>query len=641
MKRLTGFFFLLLFVSTAQSQIAEGRYYIQLANGRALEAESGNFKINGARTQIWLLYHGLNQLWEVRRVAGETNKYYILNVGSNRALDAAAPNVNTNGCRVQLWQHYPANRNQQWIIQAGTGGKYTVRCAASTSNKVLDVTGGVIDRGGAAIQLWDNLNGPNQLWRFTRSYDSAVVRDNFVDLRLNQSALKHQAPVMERGSCTFFGNIAALEAAYKKRGYGELDLSEEFFATMAKVLYIHPYWNDISTSNYRENQLGGLQGGGNMTWFTEGLRLPLETDMPFKERFDVPAYWDTRDQRLASDFNTTLLTNNVLKARTYYGALTAAKLSETQKRNSAEYERLLDLGYEVDVDLSIAHNYLVVGYDKTNPSAPVFLVKDSYERRGTRCITDCNQVPYATLMGMVDAAGYITGIREPVAFPELAFLGRWKLDFDGHKGTMDIYHIPGINGSPLLTSNGGTAVADKRIGVFYDESGNAFRVNGRMQGKRIEFHFDISTPNQRWDDLKGRKFIYYLNSEVDIMTGFHWDALDKSFGGYATKASSYITHAAAPGNIRSLVGTNWAMKWGERSGSVSCTAGGDATRADGIFTEGASILPFSIWNDVRIPGLLNIQLGTNRMQGRFLNHEEGIICGYDNAQGKIVMLYKR
>lgn len=191
-------------------------------------------------------------------------------------------------------------------------------------------------------------------------------------------------------------------------------------------------------------------------------------------------------------------------------------------------------------------------------------------------------------------------------------------------------------------TNGGTIIpVEKRIGVFYDEAGNAFRVNGRIEGRKIEFYFDLSTPNQRWDELKGRKFIYYLEPAMDIMSGFHWDALDKSFGGYATKASSYISHGTAPGNIQSLTHTSWDMRWGVSSGIVTCRVGADASRVDGTFTSDSTTMPFSIANDPRMPGLLNIQLGTNRMQGRFLNHEEGIICGYDNTQGKIVMLYKR
>ena len=46
-----------------------------------------------------------------------------------------------------------------------------------------------------------------------------------VDLRANQTPLRDQG---NRGTCTSFGAIAALEAAYKKAGYGNLDFSGRF-----------------------------------------------------------------------------------------------------------------------------------------------------------------------------------------------------------------------------------------------------------------------------------------------------------------------------------------------------------------------------------------------------------------------------
>jgi Ricin-type beta-trefoil lectin domain-like len=642
MKHLTFFLLLILSTGIAKSQLSEGRYFIELSNGNVLEAEGGSFKNNGAKTQIWQRYHALNQLWDVKRVPGEANKYYILNVGGNKALDALDRDVNTNGCKVQLWQHYPGNLNQKWIIQPGTGKQYTVRCAASTSNKVLDVTGGVIDRGGAAIQLWDNLNRPNQLWKFTRSYDSAIVQNNFVDLRLNQSALKRQVTTagIDRGYCTYFGNIAALEAAYKKRGYGELDLSEEFFSLVAKVMYLHPYWNEITGSNYRENQLGQSQGGGSMGWFKTGLKIPLESVMPFDHTFANPPYWDTRDQRLANDFNTGLLTSRVVKASTYYGALSATMLTDAQKNNSAEYERVLNMGYEINVKHG-SHNYLVVGYDKRDPSNPVFLVKDSYDPTGTRCVDLCDLVTYADLIPIVEEAGYITQVREPGTFPELAFLGRWKLNFDGWKGTLDIYHIPGITHPVLLTANSGSALklTDKRIGVFYDEAGNAFRVNGSIIGNKISFCLDISVPNLRWDEFRGRKFLYNLNPALDIMSGFHVDIDGKSYGGYATKGS-YISHGSITNYIQNLINTNWKMNWDGQTGIVTCRVGEDASRVNGTFDYGTGTQPFSIWYDAADHSLLNIRVGDRTVRGKFLNHEKGIICGYDNLQGKILLLYK-
>jgi Ricin-type beta-trefoil lectin domain-like len=625
-------------VARTNLRITEGRYLLRLSSGRVMEADANGFRSNGARVQIWLPYYALNQLWDFKD-AGE-GKYFIINVGSNRALQAVRGSGLVNGSAVQLWPQSATSEEQKWYVQSAGTGKYTFRCAAAGSDKVLDVTGAVIDRGGAPIQLWDNRSGPNQSWTMVRSFDSAVVRNGLVDLRLNQSALKHQAPVMERGSCTFFGNIAALEAAYKKRGYGELDLSEEFFATMAKILYIHPYWSDNTGANYRENQFGGLQGGGSIDWFKNGLRLPLESNMPFKTTFDVPRYWDTLNQRVTSDFNATLLTAAMLKAPLFYGATAGEKIVSSLQRNTTEYERILSFGYEIDVDLNIAHNYLVVGFDKTDAANPVFLVKDSYETPGTRCFSDCNRVPYATLMGMVDGAGYITEVRAPGSFPELAFLGTWKLNFDGHRGRLDIYHIPGITNPGLLTSNGGSAIADKRIGVFYDETGRAFRVNGAITGNKIEFYFDLSTPNQRWDEMRGRKFGYYLNPALDIMTGFHMDADRSNYAGYATKGN-YIVHGTADPFLDRLVNNNWTMKWGNKSGTVRCSVGEDGTRVSGTFTSpGATTERITFSYNPTDHSFIKVTMGTSIGSMKYLSHERGIMCGADNT-GNIMLFYKQ
>ncbi|MEP7238980.1 MAG: RICIN domain-containing protein, partial [Ferruginibacter sp.] len=281
---------LIFFPHLCFSQFIEGRYNIRLANGRVLEAEALSFKNNGCKIQTWQLNYNLNQLWDIKRVPGTTNRYYIFNVGANKVLDADASTVNKNGCKVQLWDHIPANNNQQWILQSTAAGKFTLRNAASSGDKVLNIAGAVLTRAGIAVELADNSNSEAQKWSFVKSYDSAVVAANFVDLRLNQSALKTQAPNgNDRGFCTYFGNTAALEAAYKKRGFGEQDLSEEYFSIVAKTNWLHARWDEITSSNYPENQIGGLQGGGQIQLLMKGLKIPLERDVPYKSTFILPA----------------------------------------------------------------------------------------------------------------------------------------------------------------------------------------------------------------------------------------------------------------------------------------------------------------------------------------------------------------
>ncbi len=634
---------------TAATNISmpEGRYLIKLANGRVLEAESNTFKNDGAKVQIWLPYYALNQLWDLKSAGA--GKYYFINVASGKTLKVNITKGIHNGSLVQTWSQSIKSEETKWFIQSAGNQKYTIRSAAAgSSNKVLDVTGGAIDRGGAAIQLWDNANAANQSWIFERSYDSAIIAPNFVDLRLNQTALKHQALGIERGSCTYFANLAALEAAYKKRGYGELDLSEEFFSIMSKVMYLEPYWSRVTTSNARENQMGATQGGGSIFWLTNGLKIPLEQNVPFRPSYTGSPLSDV--QRVVNDYNATQLTDSVLTAAVYYGATTGVEFTSAQYLNPAEYEKILDLGYEISVLINGgSHNVVIIGYDKTDPANPMFLVKDSYYNPpGVACASLFDKRSYSALIASpVIGATYITAIREPASFNELAFMGRWNLNFDGHKGILDVYHIPGLNytakafGGALRETDGGTIInGDNRIGVFYDEAGNAFRVNGKISGNMMEFYFDLSSPNQRWDQLLGRRFLYYINPSSKIMSGFHADAGVGLFGGYATKGT-YITHAASEPYIDRLINSEWTLRWGNERGTVRCRVGEDGSVVNGTFNNGTSSRPISFRYDPADRTLIKITLGDQRAKVKFLNHESGIMCGNTDITHQPVLMYKQ
>lgn len=56
-----------------------------------------------------------------------------------------------------------------------------------------------------------------------------------VDLRSAQTPVRSQGA---QGSCFIHGNVAAMEAAYKRQGYGDLDLSEEFSYYLGPLLWL-------------------------------------------------------------------------------------------------------------------------------------------------------------------------------------------------------------------------------------------------------------------------------------------------------------------------------------------------------------------------------------------------------------------
>ncbi len=599
-------------------EITEGRYYIQLSTGRSLEASDTTFQANRAKIQTWKLYRGLNQLWEVRRASSGT--FFLLNVGGGRALDAHDAEVDHNGCRIQLFDHFPENRNQQWILRSLGANNYAIRCAASRSNKVIQIKEGVIDRSAEA-ELSDFLDAPSQKWTFTPAHDAAIVQPNIVDLRPNQTPIKDQG---SRGSCTYFGATAALEAAYKKAGYGDVNLSEEFWAMMGKALYLHPGWPEILAggANYRENQFAGTQGGGSVRWYPSGFRIATETDVAYRTTDYAPDNWASVNQKEANDFNFSLLTRAVLQAPRYYGASHAVAFTRGSLTSAAEFERVLSLGFEVSIH-RLGHNFILVGFDKSDPASPVFFVKNSYGPLGGDPTVYCERLLYTDLFTGIEVAEYLTDVVPPAAWPELAFLGRWNLTFDGHKGILDIYHLPGVGNLPLDVP----ATADHRIGVFYDPAGTAFRVNGTISGHRIEFRFDAAHPNLPWDELRGRRFVYHLEPTLDVMAGMHYDGDGSSFGGYAKKGSPIVHGTPARLGFPGLASTTWNVLIGNLQGQIRFGAVSGAG-VNGVLTLAgghtrnveASLLStgeVTFWVE-GVPGLA---------MARFLNHESGLLCG--------------
>lgn len=111
-----------------------------------------------------------------------------------------------------------------------------------------------------------------------------TTTDNFVDLRPQQSSLKNQGG---RTTCIVFAGVAAVEAAYKRIGFGEVDLSEEFINFTRKGFYLHPIWTDIVARGEDgiETQLGHTGGGGGtgvVAELAKGFKIPLEPVMPYQ-----------------------------------------------------------------------------------------------------------------------------------------------------------------------------------------------------------------------------------------------------------------------------------------------------------------------------------------------------------------------
>jgi hypothetical protein len=194
----------------------------------------------------------------------------------------------------------------------------------------------------------------------------------------------------------------------------------------------------------------------------------------------------------------------------------------------------------------IVHCMLIVGFDNTNPQDQYFICKNSWGPAtwpaGTRRDASTREdgwtyISYEYLRRYGSSAGYIVGVNPPRPRPELAFIGRWNLCFDGWRGTLDISHIPTGDASMEVH---GVEPPDRRLGTFRDPSGRMYRVNGWISGNQICFWFKPSpNDNMRWDELpdgSGRVFLYSLLPWKREMAGWHQD---NSTGGVAAQWPGY------------------------------------------------------------------------------------------------------
>ncbi|MDQ7858555.1 MAG: C1 family peptidase [Armatimonadota bacterium] len=495
-----------------------------------------------------------------------------------------------------------------------------------------------------------------------------------VDLTAQQTPLKNQG---NRNTCITFAAIAAMEAAYRRAGYGALDLSEEFLNHMGKMGWLHPRWSELQArgSSWRETQVAAYGGGMGMVYIEQlanGLAVPQEELMPYRPE-GYPRETGGRDwtdphwnmQRNASDFNLDIrvLPIRALQAERYFSVQEHTWIYRdrrpTDPTSASEFERVLAEGREIVWDFDVngdrsgsiwrfsstassegAHSMLIVGYDRTarDPRDHYFIAKNSWGPTGNP--GDFTWISYDYLRYGINA-GYIRSVKAPHRWHELAFIGRWALSFDGHKGWLDIYHIPGLMQSNFRLE--GVAITDRRVGSFYDATGAAYRVNGSMSANSIQFHIDWSRPNLRWDELptSARRFDYFLfwrdadNEEKRVMAGFHRDPDGRTWAGYAHRLGHPAPLRDVPKPLRpdSYLG-RWSFETMLLSGRIELTRReGNVLHGRFFPARGGPEGEVRAAVDASDPALISIAGPGFNMQGRYLSHDRGIIAGRGGRSG--------
>lgn len=399
-----------------------------------------------------------------------------------------------------------------------------------------------------------------------------------VDLREYQTPIKNQ---YRRGTCTSFAMVAAIEARYKhidNKKYRNIDLSEQYANYIQKVLHLAEYPSRLPPGpKYRENQIGRWGSSNSMymaALLAHQAALPEEKLMPYigdesygntnEDRDNPKLDWNNKwmEQKTVDDFNFTEtdFPLSALNGATY-GISSFNIIPYSELKNLDYYKNILSNGYEIVFDFSVTapdpspnddiwdpgdgnkigvHSMLIVGYDDAKNC---FIVKNSwgYDNSNKDGFT-LYSYDWITKGHVFDAI-YITDvIREPNKYtrPEQRFLGRWYLDHDGWKGILDIYHIPGFFQKHFPVSSD-FGPEDNRIGTYFAHDGKVYRVNGKIDGKTIEFYIDFEgdPTNTSYSKMVGQPFYGRIFSwNPTLMAGSTlYDS--RPYGFYASKTGYF------------------------------------------------------------------------------------------------------
>src|SRR5438105_985700 len=95
-----------------------------------------------------------------------------------------------------------------------------------------------------------------------------------VDLRPQQTPLRDQG---RRATCIAHSSLAALEAAYRRAGYGDVRLSVEFAMYMSNLFHLEP--RGSQGPGNAENKMGSAQYGWSIDYvkmLARGFAVPRE-----------------------------------------------------------------------------------------------------------------------------------------------------------------------------------------------------------------------------------------------------------------------------------------------------------------------------------------------------------------------------
>ncbi len=392
----------------------------------------------------------------------------------------------------------------------------------------------------------------------------APVRPAHVTLASAQTPLKRQGA---RGTCTAFGAVAALEAAYRRRGLGELDLSEEFLAYFGKAMWIETQWSRAAShgTDVPENSVAAATGSTGtflveMLW--NGFAIPTERDLPYRDSYagtldghesiDDP-WWKVTWNVDLWNHDRTRVPRAALAAPAFHRVADYRWIYLHRRPEDSTYaerfEEILAGGHEIVWDCfvrngetdaiwrydaarapTVGHCMLIVGYDRSSrdPLDHHFLVKNSWGP--TTHADGLTRVSYDFLRYGA-AANVVLDVTTPAPWAEARFVGRWHLSLDGKPSLLAWNRVPGVLQRGLDETRAihpdEPVLVDRRVGNLYPEATvrPVLRVNGEVRGSTARLWFDPETPRLRYDERRGRTLdVRLLDGDPTVFVGRAIDA---------------------------------------------------------------------------------------------------------------------
>ena len=409
-----------------------------------------------------------------------------------------------------------------------------------------------------------------------------------------------QTPIrdqQDRNTCSAFTVVAALEAAFNRAGYDDVELSEQFLHHIGKQQYLYP-WHDNDeepTQDGYENSIGirgnaGVSDTLSRIMFYGGV--PLEEYAPYRWSNWGPHGWrdlertnqDGDDPYVTSDRDGSILQSTVNsynmehEPTTYQipGEKTFAPLpqeaienavysitgyvnaSSSERRDPTWYEWRIAEGYEIlgsfnflrtgpdddgvlhprdrgEDESNVMHAMLIVGYDRQDPDNPYFIVKNSWGESGY--IKLSYDFAHGDKDGEIRAASYITGVTStsPHDPRPILYIGGWRIVRDGAGGLLDIHRRSGYYAPSRLGGDD-----DNRLGAHF-RLGETYRVNGWIgDDGTAEFYIDQDFGNLPYGALEGDRHEAHIHPEkATLMAGSYYDPNDVRRPFYANKGEHW------------------------------------------------------------------------------------------------------